>query len=188
MSQAFARHQLQVKLTAEGASSDMATKEGTVTYLVRAGDVQVGPVTLDQLQRGLKAGKIPQRAEAKAMDADDWKPVASIAVVLPPPKLPRRLKRPEPSWSAFQDGEPVDADGAPPLSVKGIESLGGPTKTFSRPMYLVFVAGSMDPPAGPFRAAALRAQFDSGALPPDALVCLVDEYARWVPVASVFDG
>jgi hypothetical protein len=114
----------------------------------------------------------------------------AVPILIPPPRPPRRSAQPEPSWSAFQGGVVVAPGGAPPLPgapPAADDTVGVPTKTFSRPMYMVFIAGSSDPPAGPFRASALRSQMDSGALPANALVCLVDEHASWVPIADVFE-
>ncbi len=95
----------------------MTTSKQTDAYVVRVGDAQVGPVTLDQLRRGLKAGKIPEHAVAKAAEGEDWKPVSEVAmrIVLPPPRSPPNLGQPEPSWSAFQGGEVVTPSDAPPL-------------------------------------------------------------------------
>ncbi|MBW2454750.1 MAG: DUF4339 domain-containing protein [Deltaproteobacteria bacterium] len=152
------------------------------TYIIRMGEAQVGPVTLDQLQRGLQAGKIPRLAVAKAVHGGEWKPVSEVAVpvLIPPPR---------------QEGEVVTPNDAPPLpstpdgptSPIPDESVGVPTRTFSRPMYMVYVPGSMVPPAGPFRASALKARMDSGAVPSTAMVCVVDEHACWIPVPRVFE-
>ncbi len=167
------------------------------TFIVRVGEAQVGPVTLDQLQRGLQAGKIPRLAVAKAVHGGEWKPVSDVAVpvLIPPPRPQSATVQPEPSWSAFHEGEVVDPNEAPPLpstpdgptSPVPDESVGVPTRTFNRPMYLVYVAGSMNPPAGPFRASALKARMDSGSIPSTALVCVVDEHACWLPVGRIFD-
>ncbi len=176
----------------------MTTTKQADVYVVRVGDAQVGPVTLDQLRRGLKAGKIPAYAEAKAVEGEDWKPASEVAmrIVLPPPRSPPNPRQPEPSWSAFQGGEVVTPSDAPPVPLspggaappgRSVDSLAAPTRTFSRPMYMLFVPGSMDPPTGPFRASALKARMESGATPPNAQVCEVDEHACWIPIGGVFD-
>jgi len=167
------------------------------SYVVRVGEAQVGPVTLDQLQRGLAAGKIPRLAVAKSVDGGEWMPVSEVAVpvLIPPPRPSTGTVQPEPSWSAFQEGEVVTPDDAPPLpstpdgptAPVQDESIGVPTKTFNRPMYLVYVPGSMNPPAGPFRASALKQRMDSGSIPSSALVCVVDEHACWISVTRVFE-
>ncbi len=167
-------------------------------YVVRVGDAQVGPVTLDQLRRGMQAGKIPEHAEAMPAAGGDWKSVAVVALrfALPPPRLPPNARLPEPSWSDFHMGEIVAADDAPALpsppgqaasSASSDDGISAPTTTFGRPWFLVFVPGSLEPPAGPFTAAALKVRMESGASPPSALVCVVDEHACWVPITRLFD-
>ncbi len=170
----------------------MTTSKQLDTYVVRAGDARVGPVTLDQLRRGLEAGKIPEDAEAQSIAGGDWRPVAEVAArfVLPPPRLPPSPRLPEPSWSDFEMGEVVPPDGAPPLpsSATSDEATStAATATFGRPHFLVFVPGSLEPPAGPFTTSELKDRMDRGMSPSHAKVCVVDEHACWIPITRLFD-
>lgn len=52
-------------------------------YEVRNGDAVVGPVSLDQIRRGLVAGRIPPGAEARRVTR--WEPVKYVPMLEAPP-------------------------------------------------------------------------------------------------------
>lgn len=55
------------------------------TYEVTTdGENIVGPVTLDQIRRGLLAGKIPAEAQAREAGSSEWVPLAIILATAPP--------------------------------------------------------------------------------------------------------
>jgi hypothetical protein len=55
------------------------------TYEVTTdGENIVGPVTLDQIRRGLVAGKIPAEAQAREVGSSEWLPLAIILATAPP--------------------------------------------------------------------------------------------------------
>ena len=47
-------------------------------YEVRNAGQVVGPISLDQIRRGLEAGKIPQGSEARPVGSTDWLPVGTV--------------------------------------------------------------------------------------------------------------
>ncbi|GMV17125.1 MAG: hypothetical protein AMXMBFR56_53490 [Polyangiaceae bacterium] len=48
------------------------------TFEVRVGEKIVGPVTLDQVRRGIEAGKIPPHATVRRVGADGWSPASEV--------------------------------------------------------------------------------------------------------------
>jgi hypothetical protein len=46
--------------------------------MVRCGNNLVGPVSLELIERGLEAGKIPADAEMTHLRGSEWRPVAEI--------------------------------------------------------------------------------------------------------------
>src|SRR5437899_773149 len=48
------------------------------TWKVREGETEVGPVSLDQIRRGLKEGRISPDAEIAPVGSADWIPVSSV--------------------------------------------------------------------------------------------------------------
>ncbi|MBW2526196.1 MAG: hypothetical protein JRI23_18595 [Deltaproteobacteria bacterium] len=63
-------------------------KPGADLYEVRYDGDVVGPVSLDQIRRGVAAGMIPAGAEARRVTP--WKTVALIPMIKPPPGGDRR--------------------------------------------------------------------------------------------------
>lgn len=48
------------------------------SWFVRSGDNVVGPVSIELLERGLAAGKIPADAEMAAEGRDEWRRIADV--------------------------------------------------------------------------------------------------------------
>ena len=61
-------------------------------WLVRSGDNEVGPVSLELIARGLNLGKVPQNAEVSLLSTGIWRPVYEVIT----PLIPRPLPAPKP--------------------------------------------------------------------------------------------
>lgn len=61
------------------------------------GENVVGPVTLDQLRRGVEAGKLPGDAQARAVGSATWRPIRDLIAEVPPRRVaPRPSPVPSP--------------------------------------------------------------------------------------------
>ncbi|RLB65472.1 MAG: hypothetical protein DRI90_01940 [Deltaproteobacteria bacterium] len=63
-------------------------------WLVRSGTKVIGPVSLELLERGLEAGKIPSDSEMALLGGNQWRQVAEIFPTAPPPQRPTPLASP----------------------------------------------------------------------------------------------
>ena len=72
-------------------------------WLLRDGDRIVGPVSLDLLERGIRAGKVPLTAEMALDGHDEWLPVSRVLPRVKPEVLalpaPEPMPEPEPPAS-----------------------------------------------------------------------------------------
>jgi hypothetical protein len=112
------------------------------------GGEPVGPVSADQIARGLRAGKVPSDARVKLTTETFWSDLLDQVDIVAALKA-------------------VSAESEPPPPPSVLASL-------ATPQYLVWVEGSE--PVGPVSANQIARGIRAGRVPPDANLQRVDDF------------